>query len=68
MFQEAGIDTENRNIRNYFGKVTLCTRETLAGPGAGGAPGARPPNGRGPMILFIPKRLFYLFFFARDSF
>lgn len=26
MFQEAGIDTSNRNIRNHSGKVTLCTR------------------------------------------
>ena len=26
MFLEAGIDVENRNIRNHSGKVTLCTR------------------------------------------
>lgn len=26
MFLEAGIDTENHNIRNHSGKVTLCTR------------------------------------------
>ena len=26
MFLAAGIDVENRNIRNHFEKVTLCTR------------------------------------------
>lgn len=26
MFLDAGIDLENRNIRNHSGKVTLCTR------------------------------------------
>ena len=46
--------------------------QPLADPG-GGAPGAPPPpNGRGPMIFFMPKTLIFLNFFfarfARDSF
>ena len=40
----------------------MCKKKsfhTLAVPGGGAAPGAHPPNGRGPMIFFCPKRYFF---------
>ena len=42
-------------------RVHKQTLRTLADPG-GGAPGARPPNGRGPMIFYAYKANFSHFF------
>ena len=40
---------------------------SLADPRGGGAPGARPPNGRGPMIFLCPKRYFFAIFSSLAS-
>ena len=45
--------TQNNNNKNN--NILYYTYRSLADPG-GGAPGARPPNGRGPMIFLCPKR------------
>jgi len=39
---------------------------SLADPG-GGAPGARPPNGRGPMIFYAQNAIFSHFFSSLAS-
>ena len=39
-----------------------------SGSRGGGAPGAPPPNDRGPMIFYAQNAFFFHFFFARDSF
>ena len=53
-------------------EITECILCSLADPGGGGAPGARPPLTAADLWFFIPKTLIFLIFFiarfARDSF
>ena len=43
--------TAQRDISRYDPDIRNQGKSPLADPG-GGAPGARPPNGRGPMIFY----------------
>jgi len=59
----------NKHLKNGVSKrfyVASVNSVTFSSGSSGGAPGARPPNGRGPMFFLAKYVIFSLFFFARD--